>query len=288
MVQAAFATTPSALEFPPFLRGLFTALVDELQTLRRREQQMRETLGRFQSQLDEVARLQRELLPTEWPRINGLHVRTLYRPAETVGGDWYDVVRLDDRRTAFLLADATGHGLPAGMLSTLTRRCFQAFRTCDNPVQTLQAANRELRDMSLGECPFVGALHAVYDEGAQIVTLARGGLPYPILARRGQAAKELICTGTALGTVDEALFEPLEIKLSPGDRLIFRTDGVDDLLLRRDNRPRASEIGDCAWFSALSDGSLDDRLHELDDALDSAKSFNLELDDVTVLALETA
>jgi len=291
MVQGGVRTLPNALAFSPVLRGVFTALIEELQTVRRREREQGAVLERLQAQVQQAAELQRELLPTHLPRINGLEVRTLYRPAETVSGDLYDVVRLDERRVAFTLADATGHGLPAGMLSSMTHRFLtiedRERLTAIRPDVVLAAANRELLALCLSDCQFVGALFAIYDEMTRVITFARAGLPYPILVRRGQAARELRCAGPALGMIENPTFETLTVELQPGDRLIFRTDGVDELLLEDHGRPKAGDLEQTDWFTNLGQIDLDGHLHELDNRLAQARSAKRDLDDLTVVTIES-
>ncbi len=260
------------------LRGVFTAMVDELQSLRRRDQQQTLALNHLRAQVAEVAQLQRGLLPAHLPQVAGLAIHTLYRPAETVSGDWYDVVRLDDRRTAFLLADATGHGLPAGMLSTLTRRCFQLDATTRDPAAVLQHANREVLRLSLNECQFLGAILGTFDEFSRILTLARAGLPYPIFVKAGESQTELRSGGSALGTVEDAVFENISVRLAPSDRLILHTDGVDALPVENDKTT--------PWFDPIGGRSIERQLHELDNRIAQARAATRELDDVTILALE--
>lgn len=278
MVQAAVRSLPPTLELSPILRGVFTAMVEELQALRRREQQQTLALNQLRSQVAEVAQLQRGLLPARLPHVPGLTIHTLYRPAETVSGDWYDVVRLDHRRTAFLLADATGHGLPAGMLSTLTRRYFKLDETTRDPAAVLEQANREVLRFSLSECQFVGAIVGIFDETNRVLTFARAGLPYPVLVRLGERRTELRCGGPALGTVEGAVFENVSIRLAPSERVILHTDGVD--ALDTPNQPTTP------WFDRVGETSIERQLHDLDNRIAETRSANRELDDVTVLALE--
>jgi serine phosphatase RsbU (regulator of sigma subunit) len=278
MVQGALRSLPATLELTPILRGVFTAMVEELQTLRRREQQQTLALNHLRAQVAEVAQLQCGLLPARLPTVAGLSIHTLYRPAETVSGDWYDVVRLDHRRTAFLLADATGHGLPAGMLSTLTRRCFQLDAATHDPAAILQNANREVLRLTLSDCQFVGAMLGIFDETSRVFTFARAGLPYPVLVTCGQTRRQFRGGGPALGTLEDANFDNFEIRLEPADRVILHTDGLDGLFPESDSS--------AAWAGGVGGISVESQFHDLDNRISHARSTSRELDDVTVLALE--
>jgi sigma-B regulation protein RsbU (phosphoserine phosphatase) len=269
-------------EVPVIFQGVFAALVRELETLRRRDQVQRAALQQLQDQMRSAAELQRDLLPSRVPTIGGLQVDTLYRPAETVSGDFYDIVRLDDHRVAFTLADATGHGLPAGMLSALTRRSLRARNGSAFPDEVLAAANREVLSLGLSECQFVAALHAVYDEFARTLSWARGGLPYPIVVRDGEAPRQVSSAGPALGTVQDASFEVVTMTLQHGDRIIFHTDGLDCLLAERPG----GDLPTSLWFAEVARSELQSQINRLDARLAQARSAAHHIDDVTVIALQ--
>ncbi len=280
------------MEVPLLVRGIVSTLLEELTRLRAREQRQRQTLAHLQDQLRKVAELQRNLLPAEIPAIVGLEVRTLFRPADTVSGDLYDVVRLDERRIAFCIADATGHGLPAGMLSAVTRRSLLADarpgRHPESPDRVLARANREILDLGLRDCEFIGATYAVYDEPTRSISWARGGLPYPILVSHDRPPRQVASVGPALGAVDDPTFELVTVTLQPGDRLIFHTDGVDALLVTEGSSvgpaPRCGDLSTTDWFHRLSQDDLAGHLDELDQRHSAAANHH-HLDDLTVLAL---
>lgn len=268
-------------ELPLIFHGVFAALVREVETLRQRDQVQRDALQRLQGQLRSAAELQRDLLPSRLPTIEGLKVHTLYRPAEMVSGDLYNVVRLDDRHVAFTLADATGHGLPAGMLSALTRRSLFAENRSLLPDRVLAAANGDVLKLGLSECQFLGALYAVFDERTRTLSWARGGLPYPILARTGQAPRQIPSNGPALGTIENASFEVVTMALQPGDCVVFHTDGVDALLAERPG----DDVRNTEWFSGLGRNALECQLEALNARFGSGTP---DIDDVTVIALQAA
>ncbi len=89
----------------------------ELNLLRRRDETLNFYLHRLDEELRLAARLQQDFLPRELPQLGPVHFHTLFRPAGYVSGDLYDVVRLDQRRVGFYLADAVGHGMPAALLT---------------------------------------------------------------------------------------------------------------------------------------------------------------------------
>ncbi len=318
MVDAYTHLLTQRQEIPALFRTVFAALLQEVQTLRQREQAQRVALQRLQDQVRSAAELQQDLLPARLPSVRGLQIHTLYRPAETVSGDLYDIVRLDAHRVAFTLADATGHGLPAGMLSALAHRSL-AGKHAVHPAQVLEQANQDVLDLQLPDCQFVGAVYAVFDEMSRELTWARGGLPYPILVRDG-CARQVSSTGPALGAVEAASFELVRLILRPGDRVLFHTDGVDAVLCHSPSSPKGEGPGErvapspskaegarggspkgwgegkaprlchdltqTGWFAQLARRELARQLPDLDDCLAAARRAFHEIDDLTVVALQ--
>jgi len=263
----------------------------ELELLRRREAVYRATLDHLQGELHRAREVQRQLLPSTLPPVAGLDVHVLYHPADVVGGDLYDVTRLDETRVSISLADATGHGLSAGMISALVkgslrgrRRTETGFRFLE-PDAVLARADRDLFDHALAECHFVTALYAVYDEPSRTLRWARGGAPYPILVRRGQQPRRILSAGPIVGACPDSRFEVVELPLEPGDIVVFYTDGLEALLTDRNNRLGCGELERTAWFESLGHRSPAEQLEGLETLLTNIEPEDWRVDDVTVVAL---
>lgn len=263
----------------------------ELETLRRRDEGLRAEIRRVGHELQTAGALQRDLLPSTLPEAEGLELSTLYRPAEVVSGDMYDVVRLDDSHVAVSLIDATGHGLAAALLCASVQRLFDVRRDVDRarrplePEEVLAHLNRELLATQLSECQFVAALHAVYDEKTRVVRWARGGMPYPILVRPGEGTRQIASEGSIVGACAEARFESVELRLEPGDSLVFHSDGLDALFLSRRGGQGLGNLNQSGWFRALEHRSTARNLDEIDQRLSAIRREDWDVDDITVVAL---
>ena len=275
-----------------FMRRSFERLRREITDLRERDQLQSETASHFGEQMRLASQIQRDLLPRPAPRIAGVTLHILFRPAEHVSGDIYDVTRLDEHHVSLSCADATGHGLPAALLTMLVKRAWQGKQVIEgdyrllSPSEVLQQLNRELLDANLSQCQFVTGIYAVYDEVARTLSWARGGAPYPILVRSGQQPKQLMSEGPLLGAVQEPVFEDAELTVQSGDVLVFRTDGVDALLATRNGRRIHTDITGTQWFEQLGTSPIAEHLTELAHLLDRTAPDAWPVDDLTVLALE--
>jgi phosphoserine phosphatase RsbU/P len=176
-----------------------------------------------------AARLQKRLVlpqsPPEWPEVAwGVH----YSPLDPLGGDLYGFARPDDDHLGVLIADASGHGLPAAMVAIMTRLAFaEAARGSYRPGEVLAAMNQRLLD--LADERFVTAFYGVFDRKNRRLRYANAGHPFPVLySARTQKAVELSARGFLLGVMAEEVYVERQVDLEPGDRLVLFTDGVAD------------------------------------------------------------
>jgi sigma-B regulation protein RsbU (phosphoserine phosphatase) len=176
-----------------------------------------------------AARLQKRFVlpqsPPEWPEVGwGMN----YAPLDPLGGDLYGFARPDDDHLGVLIADASGHGLPAAMVAIMARLAFvEAARGTSRPGEVLAAMNQRLLD--LADERFVTAFYGVLDRKNRRLTYANAGHPFPVWysARTGKAT-ELPARGFLLGVMAEEVYVERQVDLEPGDRLVLFTDGVAD------------------------------------------------------------
>jgi len=232
-------------------------------------------------------------------RSSGICFRTarfhaLFLPADHVSGDIYDVVRLDESHMAVSLADATGHGMPAALLTVLIKRSFRG-KTIENgayrimePGEVLANMNRDLLEMNLSHCQFVTALHAIYDEPARRLRWARGGLPHPVLARFDAEPVFVRTTGILLGAVESPCFDIGETSLRPGDAVYFYTDGLEALLCRHRAGENPVDISVCPWFRSLQGRRPADALAEIAELRRDTPPDAWPFDDISIVCVECA
>jgi anti-sigma regulatory factor (Ser/Thr protein kinase) len=177
---------------------------------------------------EHVVSLQRSLLPRATPNTPGLQVSADYAPAvdaRGVGGDWYDVVALPSGRTALVVGDVMGHGLPAaatmGRLRSVARTLMTLDIAPDRVLARLDLATRDLEDDQVATC-----LCAVHDPADGSYTLASAGHPPPLLVGAdGETRFVDVPTGAPLGA-GVIPYDPLRLEGTPGSRLLLYTDGL--------------------------------------------------------------
>jgi serine phosphatase RsbU (regulator of sigma subunit) len=269
------------------------ALVGKLKHQVNDLEQERGRLSADLQQLDEQIRLasqvQHDLLPDQ-VEFDGIDTHTLYRPLDRVGGDIYDINRLDEKHLGISMADATGHGMSAALLTVMLKRAFRGKEIFDDsyrlldPREVLDRVNNELLEMNFKQCQFVTGLYGVYYQPARTLTFARGGHPYPILIRKGAAPKQLISDGPLLGALDLAAFETMTVDLEHGDTVLFYTDGLEALLVEGSHQ-RFDSIAQTPWFAGLADRPIAHSIADVAHRLEAAKTSDWPSDDVSVIAM---
>ncbi|QKW11211.1 SpoIIE family protein phosphatase [Streptomyces sp. NA04227] len=178
-----------------------------------------------------VVDLQRTLLPRATPHTPGLSVHAAYAPAADtlgVGGDWYDVMALPSGRTALMVGDVMGHGLPAaatmGRLRAVARTLMTQDMAPERVLARLELATRDLEDEQVATC-----LCAVYDPADSSYTFASAGHPPPLLVEPGPTGNTVrlleVPVGAPLGA-GVIPYDRLRVTATPGTRLVLYTDGL--------------------------------------------------------------
>lgn len=186
---------------------------------------------RYRRQLHLAGQLQRDFLPRLLRRQGRLSFAALYRPADCVSGDIYDVRRINDDHVAVAVVDAQGHGICAALLTVFIKRALYGAgrRRVPRPDRVLRRLNAELLEASLSEFQFVAAAYAVVNQRTGRVELARAGLPYPILRQRGGRCRLVRPAGILLGVVSQPRFELTSFTLESGESLLIHSDGLEQV-----------------------------------------------------------
>src|SRR5688572_8704751 len=206
----------------------------ELTQLRRRDETLNYHLARIDEELRLAARLQQDFLPKQLPEVGRVRFHTLFRPAGYVSGDLYDVMRLDETRVGFYMADAVGHGVPAALLTMFIKQALITKEIMPNgyrllpPAESLARLNQTLVDQNLAHATFATALYGVVDVETLEVTIARAGHPAPMVLRGdGKTIEPLQPDGGLLGVFPNETYDTATVRLGRGDPPLIYTDGIE-------------------------------------------------------------
>ena len=226
----------------------------------------RDQLVALQNELNIASQMQQSILPAQFPRGPDFQVYASMTPARNVGGDFYDIVHLEDNRIGVAIADVSDKGVPAALYMMSSRTLFKgAAIGCESPSQVLDEVNSLLQDDS-DTGMFVTLFYGIYDPATNEFTYANGGHNPPLIVHADGSSTVLAMTGgVVLGVVPSIQYEQTTVALSPGDTILLYTDGITDATneegeffgLERlqatfaGNPPRDSRAANDAVFEAL-------------------------------------
>jgi hypothetical protein len=185
---------------------------------------------RVRDELEVARELQRELLPRALPAVPGYLFAHSYRTANEVGGDFYDLVRLPDGRLALMVADASGHGMAAGLVMAIANATWRTALDLDpSPEPVIAMLNRTLCRTGTKRT-FMSAFYGLLTPETGELEYVCAGHPFPLLRRAGGRIEELGNGGFPLGLRDPLPLHRQTTTLEPGDALVLYTDGLFEAL----------------------------------------------------------
>lgn len=213
-----------------------------------------------QREIAEARLIQRALLPGSLPQAEGLRLAFTWRPMDEVGGDCFDVT-VAGGSVGITIADVAGKGMPAALLMSNLQAAVRAFaRDEARPADVAASVNRLLcRHMLSGR--FVTFFFAWVDAAAGLISYVNGGHNPPLLIRDNGGVERLTEGGTVLGVFADAAFTQADVRVAPGDRVVFFTDGIVEA-----HNAGGEEFGEdrlaavAAQARALSADALNDHL----------------------------
>jgi sigma-B regulation protein RsbU (phosphoserine phosphatase) len=193
--------------------------------------------SRLDVDLSIAREIQSTLLPRDFPKDPLLDISALYRPAQKVGGDLYDVFRLGPHRYGVAVADVSGKGVAASLVMAICQTHLRHLaRSFESPARVLTELNR-LMDMEIRQEMFVTMVYAVIDMESGHIRFARAGHEKPLLMRRGEGLERaqvdfLTSEGMALGLVPSDFFSQTindcTVNFRAGDIFVLYTDGITE------------------------------------------------------------
>lgn len=179
-------------------------------------------------ELATARRIQQSILPRRPPAVHGLSIATHYNAMAEVAGDFFDFVVTPSGQLGVLVADVSGHGVPAALIASMVKIALAVQENeIHDPGVVLTRMNRAL--CGRFELAYVTATFAVIDPAAGTLRYAVAGHPSPLLLRAGGRLESLDQRGLVLGFLPDASYSSSVVPdLAGGDRLVFYTDGITE------------------------------------------------------------
>ena len=236
----------------------------------------------------EIARdIQRILLPSESPAINGFQISGINVPARQVSGDYFDYIRVDEERLGVAIADVSGKGVPASLIMAICRSVLRAEAARNpSPADVLRKVNRQLYP-DIKEDMFISMAYLVLDHQNDGVTLARAGHSPLWYRRQSQTVTPVKPPGMVVGIDSGSVFDRLTIDfavpLERNDCLVLYTDGLTETL-----NPEGEEFGIDRMMQSVRASANDGAQEIVKTIIENVREFTGSVpqnDDMTLIAI---
>lgn len=219
--------------------GTQRSLIGELSEAIRRLGQLNEDLSREKAEtermnlaikedLDMARVVQQAMIPRSLPQIAELDIAIEYRPARQIGGDVLNIYPIDRHRTVFFVGDVMGHGVQAALvMASVNAVARRIVFTDPDPARALAEINKAVFDDFKEH--YVTGVWCVVDTRASTAIFSIAGHPKPYcVGSSGHSIQEIGETNLLLGFTEDATYDNVSVPLTPGDTVVFYTDGVVD------------------------------------------------------------
>ena len=273
----------------PFSPAVVKARVQTHLVLRGIREQLAQQLLTIQKELDTARQIQMSILPSEIPKIEGLDIAARYVPMTAVAGDFYDFIVVDEKHIGILVADVSGHGMPAALIASMLKIALAAQTAhAAEPAQVLLGLNQAL--CGKFQHHYVTAAYLFVDMAKRTLTYAGAGHPPMLMwgaATEGVHAVEE--NGLFLGMFEFARYSSVELPLESGGWGLLYTDGISET-----TNPSQIEFGTERFRQFLATEKNTSADHLADRLLEELSRWSARVagedldDDITLVALHVS
>lgn len=206
------------------------ARVLSLLRLKKTHDELYEKNRLIETELKVARKIQQFVVPLSFPEIKNPSIACRYLPIEQIGGDFFDVFQLEDNSFGFLIADVTGHGIPAALVMSMSTMMFRFHAPYhDQPAALFSVINSRVKSILL-DGQYITAFYLIYNADQQTLTFSNAGHTRALFYRKDQSKIMALDTqGFFLGISDLSSHEEKTIRVNKGDRLFLYTDGIAEL-----------------------------------------------------------
>ena len=244
----------------------------------------RDKLTALQSELDVANHIQQSILPANFPARPGYEIFGNMEPAREIGGDFFDVIRLEDECVGLAIADVSDKGVPAALFMMSSRTMMKGSAlSAQQPGEVLGLVNSMLSEDNEAQM-FVTVLYAVYDPNTRVFTYSSGGHDTPlVVSPDGSSELQPLTDGIVLGIMPDMMYDQHSITLAPGDTVVLYTDGVTEAMNTEGEQFGVERMRQT--FAESPPQGARDAAQKLFDAVAEFAEGAVQSDDITCLTL---
>ena len=256
---------------------------EELEVVNRELHKFHEKMTK---ELEQARRAQEFILPHSCPEYPDVRIASKFVPLTQIGGDFFDIVRLSETEFGIVIADVTGHGIPAALLTFMSSNAFKNSSPGEISTRNVMKKTNEELYGQLPDGTFACMFYLIYDCRNRLLTYTQAGNPPALLVRSNERITPLSTDGTMVGIfTDEFIqYEEKKIRLLKGDKVILFTDAIIETF---------DKNGDIMEFNRLKDFVRQKSALPIDRLLEEIYGFGLAFgqqdvygDDITLVGME--
>ena len=239
----------------------------------------------IENELEIARRIQTSILPGAGPELSNLRIAAAYRPMTAVAGDFYDFIPVDQNRVGVLVADVSGHGVPAALIASMIKVALQSILPCaHDPREVMRGLNRVISGQLHDQ--FVTAAYLWIDTENRIARYSAAGHP-PLLRWRGDKLERIESNGLLFGVMSEPDYPVFEMAINPGDRFLLYTDGVTE-----PENASGDPFGDYKLEQVVRNNKSRPQSELVDQLLSEIRQWQpssmVQQDDITLIVIDVA
>lgn len=185
---------------------------------------------KMKSDLDFAKYIQQSIIPQDGIYNDMIKIHSKYIPSEILGGDVFDIIDIDEENIGIYMADVSGHGVTASMITMFIRQTLKNLKKeALDPGYTLNYLNSRYKELHLEDNYYITILYGVFNKTTSIMKIANGGHNCMPLFFRKNKVHEIILPGLPICNLFHNIeYEEYSIELNSGDRVLFYTDGISE------------------------------------------------------------
>ena len=238
----------------------------------------------IKEELRMASEIQKKLLPSASPIINGFDLYGMNIPAREVGGDYFDFIHLSDDNYAFCLGDITGKGLPAAMLMSNLQATFRGqIRVQQDMSECIRLSNSLLYHSTEAD-KFATFFGAILNPSENSISYCNAGHDNPIYITQQKELKRLECGGLLLGFMEENFYEKEVINIKSGEVIVIYSDGITEAMDEDEN-----EFGEENLIRSITENlnlSAKDITNKIISNINSFIGNQKQFDDMTLIVIK--
>ncbi|HZJ82975.1 MAG TPA: SpoIIE family protein phosphatase, partial [Clostridia bacterium] len=272
------------------------AYVEDLErTVGLRTKEIIKANNKIVKNLKDANHIQKALMTTDFPKIPGMGFSAKYLPCEQVGGDFYNVFRLDEHNVGILIGDVAGHGVSAAMVNVFINQNMRFRVDYDDryriltPRGVLMNLYHVYNKMSFPDEMYVVLFYGIYNTLSRELSYASAGMnTHPLILKANGDVSYMEMDGFPIckfGTYFKPSYETETKQLSPGDTMVFYSDGLGEIDRKRPELFSKEKM--IEYLKGMQNHSAEEISQALLDAYHALLGDKEMLDDVTVLVVKT-